>query len=887
MKRLLSLLLCLLLILSFAPPALAEAPEDTDAPEEAEAPPQEIRSLEDFLAFAEACALESYSRGRVFSLETDLTLRADFSPIPYFAGTFLGNGHSITGLDLRGDGSRVGLFRILGEGARVCDLDVRGSVHPGGTRISVGGLAGVNAGTIENCSFSGAVAALENVGGLVGTNEESGEVLSCRFDGEVRAEHQSGGIAGKNLGLIENCRNGGAVNNASITPERKQSFDLSAFTEDDFLDLADIGGVAGENGGVIRGCVNEGAVGYAYTGYNVGGIAGKSSGYVTACENRGPVRGRRDVGGIVGQLIPHAVWDFSRDRLGGLTEELQKLDELLSAGSHGAEIRSSSVRSHLNVLHGSVTDALDELRGVMSYYTGAAGVDPGTLPIEIDTDTGLPTIPGLSLTGADLDGLTDALERVYSESAALTEELSDDMLAAGDYLRSVNAQITRVLDCMDGMLGTGTGGELVEVCDLSADETWEHDPGAVDGCFNGGSVEAESSAGGIAGSMAFEISFDMEDQLNASDFVSSDARRYLFAALRGCESRGEVTVRADCAGGVVGRAEAGAVVDCVGAAAVRSLKGDYVGGVAGSSDGVIRACWARGVLSGGKYVGGVVGSGLSVIGCSSWVSIERGAEYLGAVAGWAEGEISGNRYAGAGPAGVDGVSLEGQCEPVGVAELLAVEGAPEGFDELVLRFFVGDELIEERRIPFGSAAGELPAVPDEGPRRWRWDDFDRDHVYRSMDVRGSFTEPVTVLSSGEAPPLYLVEGEFTEDRRLTVSPCDIETEEEILAAATLSVEGYEGTLTVHLRAEGGGRLCLLEADGTLRVISYEVDKSYLVFSLDNGASFVYLRGESAPSWIPWAAGGGAALLIAAALLIRKRRKKAAVKAAEAEDKEKA
>ncbi|MBR5343133.1 MAG: hypothetical protein IK149_04480 [Oscillospiraceae bacterium] len=886
MKRILSALLCLLLILALASPALAEAPVETDVPLETEAPPERITTPEEFLRFAEACALESYSKGRVFSLETDLTLGADFAPIPYFAGTFLGNGHRIEGLDLRGDGSRLGLFRTLAEGARVCDLEVSGSVCPGGTRINVGGLAGVNGGTIENCSFSGTVTALENVGGLVGTNGESGAILSCRFEGEVRAEHQSGGVAGKNLGLIEKCRNAGAVNNVSITPERKQSFDLAAFTEDDFLDLADIGGVAGENDGVIRDCVNEGPVGYPNTGYNVGGVAGKSSGYVTACENRGPVRGRRDVGGIVGQLIPHAVWDFSEDRLNGITDELEKLDELLSSGSHGAEVRSGSVRSHLNVLHGSVTDALDELRGVMSYYTGAAGVDPGSLPIEIDPETGLPTVPGVSLTGADLDGLTQALDRVYTESAALSEELSDDMLAASDYLRSVNAQITRVLDCMGGMLGTQRQGELIEIYDLSADETWEHDPGAVDGCYNAGSVEAESSAGGIAGSMAFELSFDMEDNLNASDFVSSDAKRYLFAALRGCESRGEVTVRADCAGGVVGRAEAGAVVDCVGAAAVRSLKGDYVGGIAGSSDGVIRACWARGVLGGGKYVGGVAGSGLTVLDCASWVSIERGAEYLGAVAGWAEGEISGNRYAGEGPAGVDGVSLEGQCEPVEVAALLALDGAPEGFDELVLRFYVGERLVEERKIPFGSAAGELPAVPDEGARRWRWENFDLEHVYRSMDVRGSYTEPVTVLSSGEEPPLFLVEGEFTEDQRLTVSPCGFETEEETLAAAALSVEGYEGALTVHLRAEGGGRLFLVETDGTLRELPFEVDKSYLVFSLDNGASFVYLRGESAPAWIPWAAGGGAALLLAAILLIRHRRKKAAVKAA-AEHEEKA
>lgn len=872
MKKAFALLLALLLILSCAPLALAE---DAEVPAESEAPPLRIDSREAFLAFADSCALEDASKGRVFSLETDLDLSgADFAPIPYFAGTFLGNGHRISGFDLARDGSRVGFFRQIAEGARVSDLELRGSVRPGGTRLFVGGIAGVNAGTIENCSFSGTVEGLENVGGLTGTNEAGGLVLGCRFEGEVRAEHQSGGIAGVNAGTVENCVCRGSVNTAQIIPERKQSFDLAAFTEDDFLDLANIGGIAGENSGVIRACRSEAAVGYPYTGYNVGGIAGKSSGLISGCENSGPVRGRRDVGGVVGQLIPHAVWDFSEDRLGGLNEELARLDELLSSASLHVQGRSDAIRGELEQLRGSTGDALDELRGVLSYYRGGLSGDPlGEGSIVTDPETGL---PDMDLTGADLSGLSDALDRVYAEAAALSEEIGGAAGSASDDLLAVNAQLRRVLDCMSGMLGASEEGGLLEVYDLSADEAYEHDLGAAEGCRNSGSVEAESSAGGVAGSMAFEISFDMEDNLNASDFLTSDAKRYLFAVLRGCESEGEVSVRADCAGGVVGRAETGAVVDCVSMSAVRSQKGDYVGGIAGSSDGCIRGCWARGALSGGKYVGGAAGVGLHILDCSVWISIERGTEYLGAVAGWADGEIRGNRYAEFSPAGVDGVSRSGQCDPLPVAELLSAEGVPEGFDELELRFVVDGNVVETRTLPFGSAVGELPAVPDDGARRWVWEDFDREHVYSGGEIHGSYTAPLTVIDSGETPPRYLVEGEFTEDQRLSVLPCAGAAPADALIAASLRVEGCERALTVHMRAAAGGRLCLMRADGSLAELPYTVDKSYLIFTLDNGASFVYLPGETARLWIPWAAaGGGAALLIAAVLLIRGRRKKTA------------
>ena len=638
---------------------------------------------------------------------------------------------------------------------------------------------------------------------------------------------------------------------------------------------------------MISGCLNEAAVGYAYTGYNVGGIAGKSGGYLHDCENRGPIRGRRDAGGIVGQLIPHAVWDFSEDRLKGLAGELLRMNELLEALSRDTRGGAAALQGQLDALRGSASDALDEMTGVMSYYTG--GMTGDLIPldqVEIDPETGLPSLPGVSLTDADFSGLSAAMDRIYTQSAALSDELGKAAGSLNSDLTALSAQLDRVLASMDGLLGAADGEEtLFRSYDLSADEAYEHDLGAADSCRNSGSVEAESSAGGIAGSMAYELSFDMEDRLQVSDFLSSDARRYVFAVLRDCESAADVETRADCAGGVIGRAELGAVVSCVGKGAVASLKGDYVGGVAGSSGGSILSCWSRSELRGGKYLGGVAGSGTNILDCAAWTEFKGGSEYLGAVAGWAAGEVRGNRYVETLPAGIDGVSITGQCEPLPADELLALENVPAGFGELELRFFVGDKLIETRTLPFGGSLDELPAVPDEGARRWHWEDFDRGHITRSMDIRGSWSAPQTVLSSGEEPPLFLVEGEFTEGMGLTVKPYDaLLSGEEILAAWTLTVEGYAGELSVRLRAEDGGRLCAVGEDGSLCELSYERDKSYLVFPLENGGSFVYLRQEAARRWLPWAAAGGGLLLIGAALLIRTKRKKAASRTEAAEEK---
>lgn len=162
-KRIVSLCLAALLLLTLAVPAAAE---EGEKPQQAAL---KISTVSQFLTFAEKCRLDSYSAGLVVSLEKDLDLsNAEFESIPIFCGTFLGNNHTIKGLKLEKDGSVQGLFRYLTKTAVVERLTVQGEVAPEGSRSAVGGIAGENAGTIRNCSFIGAVSGGESVGGITG-----------------------------------------------------------------------------------------------------------------------------------------------------------------------------------------------------------------------------------------------------------------------------------------------------------------------------------------------------------------------------------------------------------------------------------------------------------------------------------------------------------------------------------------------------------------------------------------------------------------------------------------------------------------------------------------------------------------------------------------------
>ncbi|MBQ9687410.1 MAG: hypothetical protein IJV41_12830, partial [Oscillospiraceae bacterium] len=826
MKQTISLMLSLLLFVSlFVPCAYAEEGVIT------------IRSVEELIRFSQACKVESYSAGKVFSLAADLDLTdSGFSPISYFAGTFRGNNHTISGLSIGGDGSRQGLFRRTAPAAVISDLRVEGAVTPGGSGQFVGGIVGENSGKLTNCRFDGSVSGVEAVGGVVGHNTASGQLQSCGFRGEIHGEHQIGGIVGWNEGTVSTCTNNGAVNTVPVTPAARETdlfnlsaLDISSVTSSDFLDLTDIGGICGENGGVLSHCRSAGAVGYPNTAYNVGGIAGKTTGFVTGCENTGAVHGRKDVGGIAGQLIPYTELDLSQSKLDALRGEINALKELIAIATRDANDSASWIVGDLNGMDQAVgwvlsllrqyVDALDDEDWVIldriqeaiqvDPETGELILDPGVRydeatveywfcdDIRFNPQTGQIWKDGVLLLPPDTAPLAEALGSLYALSAGLNDQLAGSAGTLSTDLTNINNQMAWVFDTLFSTVEDLTDLQL-DIEDLSLAEAYRRDRGAIAVCKNSGTVSCETNGGGIVGASAFEIAFDMEDRLNTSDLLLSHGTEFLFAAIRDRESSGEVTVGKNNAGGIVGLADVGTVINGTSTGSVLSVSGDQVGGIAGRSRGSIVNCRVCVVLSGGKYVGGIVGLGQDVSDCAAVAQIERAREYAGAVAGWCEDSARDNVYTLSTYAGVDDASLTGECTPVSEEEFLRLDGIPEDFTTVRVRLLCEGEIVETRALPFGAALGPLPEIPNRDAWYWVWDAAPEQKAYRSLDITGSFQMPIETLASEEEPPEFLVEGQFYSGQALTVRPIEIGAEEKLLRAVSLSVDGYEGPLTVRM-----------------------------------------------------------------------------------------
>ena len=888
-KRFSVLCLCLFLLLHCCPAVFAEEKKD------AETETVVLHNTEEFLLFAQNCAYDLYSAGRSFELAADINLSGtEFSPVPYFAGTFDGKQHTVSGVFFHQDGSRQGLFRVVAEGAEIRNLHVSGSLSPEGTASFIGGIAGVNSGLLSGCSFDGSVSGVENIGGVVGHNTLKGKVSGCSFSGSVTAEHQAGGIAGLNDGSLSECVSHGDVNTVAVTPREQPrdqflsgGFDISQFSEDDFLNLSNIGGIAGISTGIVENCRNEGGVGYYSTAYNVGGIVGRSSGFVSGCVNTGEVNGRRDVGGIVGQLIPFTDWDLSSGKLDALSWQISILNgQLNSLNSHVSDLSSTMIDS-LNNLQWYTADMTSALQSIMAESTGNDQIIIDS--IHVDPETGSISFTYPEIGNVDNSALSDALTNLYAESSIVMDLARESSGTLASDLRSVAGQIGNVFDTLFSTV-SDLSNVGVETDDLSESEAYVRNTGAVAGCLNQGSVLAETNAGGILGTSSFEIEYDMEDRLNASDYLTTYARQNLFAVVRDCSCVCETEARSGTAGGIVGDMAIGAVAGCIALGSVSALNSDYVGGVAGSSSGSVFNCWARSLLHGGKYIGGIAGLGTNIRDCRAWPHFERQKEYAGAVAGWAEGTVSGNYYVSCTPGGVDGISLGGQTDGLSEASFLTLEGLPEQFGTVTVQYVAEGKKIAEETVSFGGTLRQIPEVENSGGRYWQWDLPESEHIFTSLTVTGAYHAPATTLASAEDPPRFLVEGQFYEGQVLqfpeAAAPASEEaiTGEELIRTAVL-VNDYEGDLTVRMLTATDGTVWVWEEGTEPVTVPAARDGSYLVFTLPNGASFCEtanavqagVAGLSVSTWIALAV-LLLLILLLPFLILSKRRKRARAKA---------
>lgn len=838
-RHLAAALLAALMLLACLPVTQADAAGNTI----------HISSEAELRDLAASCALDTWSRDKNVVLDSDLTLAdPSFLPIPTFGGSFDGQGHTIHNVSITDSLSPAGLFGVVQAGGSVRSLHVVGTVTPSGDGRSVGGIAGENNGAIEKCSFTGTVSGQVYVGGIAGHTGASGSILACETRGAVIGGSMTGGITGYNEGLLADCTNSACVNVESTDP-RLDLEDLDLTLTPDLSKLgqanagasaADTGGIAGYSAGTLSDCVNHGAVGYQHIGYNTGGVAGRSCGQLLRCRNDGSIAGRKDVGGVVGQIEPYIQVDASPTYLSELNRQLYELKSLTDQAANDAQDGAGDVSGRLNDMNDYLKDALSDPQDPLAAITGFGS----------------------------------RLKDLNNSASGSVDTVADD-------LRDINSKFNEVSNTVLAAISAASDPASV-ISDGSQGNIDKITLGKTSACTNSGAVSGDVNTGGIAGSIAIEYELDPEDDVSAS--LSGEYRRqYEYrAVVQQCANTGAVSAKRSNTGGIAGRMDLGLIISCESYGSVESDSGSYVGGIAGLTAATVRSSYAKCTLSGKKYVGGIVGSGVAeksdgsastVTGCWSLVDITGCQQYEGAVSGADTGTFTDNYFVSDTLAGINRQSFAGRAEPVSFDTLAAAEGMPGGMTTFTLSFVSDGKVLTSRTFSYGASfdSSVYPPLPEKDGIYAHWDRTDLHGLHLDTVVTAVYDALLPTLSSEQTRedgrPIILAGGDFNDGDTMAATSLTLTPEEFHAADGSLAdraanwfsylKEGQLPPLTVNRRVAEQWRVSLPD-DGqethTLRYLPSQ-DASHLRLYVNDGGGWQAVSYNTVGSYLSFTAGG--------------------------------
>ena len=751
-----------------------------------------IKTEEELRSFARSCTLDSWSRGKKVMLDNDLVLEsADALPIPTFGGTFDGGGHTISGLAIDDSISPAGLFGVVQKSGVVKNLHIEGTVAPSGDSQNLGGIAGENHGTIESCTFNGSVSGKRNIGGIAGQNAATGVIRSCEAAGAVFGQNMTGGLVGCNLGAVVSSKNRAYVNVESSDPtidlddlSLEFSLDLSKLSQLDTVSVStDTGGVAGYSSGAISECVNEAAVGYQHIGYNVGGIAGRSSGQIRSCTNQGAVCGRKDVGGIAGQMEPYVRTEVSSGQFARLQSQLSELNTLVEKAVSDAEYGSSEISDRLSLIAGYLSDASDATKDVR------VDVDTDAItPPSIDANGNITFDPNVNVsdvvTVTNFNMVVGSITAAGSQLSLITENVKTTSTALSSDLRSINSKFTELSNTMFSAIASVSGSSGSIITDASSIDVNSVTLGKVSGSKNTAAVYGDVNTGGIAGSMAIEYTLDPEDDVTGSLSGSYRTQYQYKSIIQQCVNTGDISGKRSYVGGIVGRMDLGYVTACEGYGSAESENGSYVGGIAGVTGASVCGNYAKCTLSGKQYVGGIVGSGVetkadgsgsNVTWNYSLVDITDCQQYAGAVSGSDTGTFEHNYYVSDSLPGINRQGFAGRAEPISFSQLSAIASVPEGMKTFTLTFVADEEEVSRRSFAYGASFDEsaIPDIPEKEGYYAHWDRTDLQNLHFDTVVTAVYEAYTPGLASEQTREgglsVLLVEGDYSDGDSIKVT----------------------------------------------------------------------------------------------------------------------
>ncbi len=432
-----------------------------------------------------------------------------------FAGSLDGQGYEIRDLFInRPDENYVGLFRHVGDEGVIKNVGVGDATVNGEHRV--GGLSGLNSGSVSTAFFSGNVTGSWPVGGLVGENQ-GGTVSSSNYTGSVAGDRFVGGLVGFS-------GNWGTVSNSYYT---------GSVTGDGY-----VGGLVGANGaGTVSSCHATGSVVGEGT---VGGLVGVNADTVSKSYFSGNVTGDGPVGGLVGhnfRTVSNSYYDYDAILING--ENIITIGALSGADFEQwlANDRYLDVNERLRQDNGYyLIDDIEDLKQLLAFG------QEDSLKFSLNADLDLATEAGLYIPylAGEFDGNGHSISNVSFNSDCISNVGLFGHLAIGGKVTELgveNADIT----------GFGSVGGLLGL-----------NEGMVSSSYSNGTVTGHKYVGGLVGYSRGTLSNSYSSGTVTGDEYVGGLVGYNIGTVSNSYSTGSVTGKWS-PGGLVGQEEGGTV----------------------------------------------------------------------------------------------------------------------------------------------------------------------------------------------------------------------------------------------------------------------------------------------------------------------------------------
>ncbi len=761
-----------------------------------------------------------------------------------------------------------------------------------------GGIAGACSGLIKD-SVNYATVGYPHVGYMTGgiTGYDRGIISGCKNRGRVYARKNGGGIAGQFEPYAVNAYSEDALNKTGESLEeltdRIESFHKDFGAEDDLTQshIDTVRATSDELRDLIKyykeyyRCKDDSVEREIKSKIdNIRDIADSINLRKYDKETKEALQVFIDNSDNISKLVE--AWSESRSA--GITADMMKfLPKLKEIGlaNNGAVDTLMRKAVRLNKDADDIEDDLEELRSASmdldDYLRGCEDDYKKDFRITSD-DIQLRT----DRLAAEMDVLSDGLKGSDAKLRADVDSMVSSLNSLNDSMtdsyKEIQTELQKVYD---------TDGIEDIFDDISDDDSTDLKKGVLLYSENEGDIESNINGGGIVGIITDDSGIRSDFEVVSEGQVSLNYDRYEKATILYCKNTGDITVRNDCAGGIAGRTDLGAVIASDNYGRVEAKDGSYAGGIVGKSRSLIRDCRSKCEAVSEKYAGGIAGIARSMINnvCLSAVDPEK--EYHGAVAGDTDnadldekdrGTVSGNVFVYRGLGAINGVTDEREAQSVTYGELLKMDGIPVDFGKMTVVFKSDGKTVARMKVPYGGNvdSSNYPKIEESPEGKFGyWDDTDLSNVQQNITVETIYVDYITSVASDETgKPGMIVSGRFFDGTTLKYNEeradMQIPGGSRIYRTVSFSVENEYGipdnpSYTVRYRADSvfpGDEILVKENDAYV-VKESRRDGDYIVFSREGEGVFylAHTRRES----IGFAArvAAGVAILIVILVLI--------------------